>query len=197
MKTFAHHFIPRYDELTLFVMSLTCVLIFFANIDVLKDADFSLSKINEQSVIPIVIFTGLVLSIYHIFSRKIKTPLERLLMLFFAVFVNAISGIAAGSHALQYSQGYMAIFPVLNIINGAVLVILLRANILDENSIIETDLPSRFVWLSSGMAVLLFVTCQYVFKLYWASTFSICVAHATNLNGPVIKLFQRKGMGCS
>jgi hypothetical protein len=192
LKNFFRHFIPRYDELTLFVMSLTCCLIFLVNVDVLKDATFSFSKDDLKASIPFAIFfAGLGLSIYRIFVRRIKTSLEKLLMLFFAVFLNAAGAIAAGTYVLEHSQGYAAFFPTLNIINGAWLLLLLRGRVIDENSIIETNVGFRFVCIASGIAILLFLVCQYMLKLYWASTFSICVAHATNLNDPIIRWFIR------
>jgi hypothetical protein len=192
MKTFFRHFIPRYDELTLFVMSLTCLLIFLANTDVLKDAQFSLSRGDlPSSLLLIVFFGGMGLSVYHIIVRRIKTDFEKLLMLFFAIILNAASGITGGTYALEHSQGYVAVFPIVNMANGTLLLMLLREGAINETSIVESTIQFRFVCLASGLAVLVFFICQHLLKFYWASTFSICVAYTTNISRPIIMVFSR------
>src|SRR5208283_3426446 len=138
MNNFGRHLIPHYDELTLFVMSLICVLLFIVNIDFLRDAHFSFTEGDPGSlIIFIVFFAGLVLSVYHIIVRKIKTNLEKLLMLFFAVFLNAASGLTGGTYALEHSRGELAIFPIMNIVSGALLLYMARERIIDESSILE------------------------------------------------------------
>jgi hypothetical protein len=173
-------------------MSLTIILIVLSHADVLRGIDFNFSGFDIRASIFVMAFlSGLALSIYHIFVRRIKTDFEKFLMLLFAVVLNAISGIVAGGKALENSQGFLAIFPALNFFNGILLLFLLRAHVIDESSIIESYTPFQLVCLSSVVVVFLFVLCQYALKLYWASTLSICVAHSTNFNRPGMKLIFR------
>ena len=193
VKNFFGHCIPRYDELTLFVMSITCILIVLTHANALKVIEIDFSRIDPRAILCVMFFlSGFLLSIYHIFARKIKSEWERFLMLFFALILNVISGIVGGGHALETAEGYSGIFPLLNVVNGILLLFLLRAHVIDESSIIESKVPPSLVWLSTVVAIALFLLCQYVLKLYWTSTLSICVAHATNLNRPIILFFQKK-----
>jgi hypothetical protein len=47
--------------------------------------------------------------------------LEKSFMLFFAVVLNSISGILAGMYQLSTANGWLVLFPLVNIINSVVL----------------------------------------------------------------------------
>lgn len=95
-------------------------------------------------------------------------------------------------YASKNLYGYLAIFPLLNIFDGAMLLILLRANAFDENPISEENSEIRATVLGSSAEVIVFLVYQYVFKLYLATTFSLCVAFATNFNRLIVKIFFLK-----
>jgi hypothetical protein len=196
MNNLFRHLIPRYDELSLFAMSLTCILIFLANIDFIRGAHFSLSSGDESPFLLLVFlaifFAGWLLSFFHAFTKRRKTVLEKFLMVFFAVIVNAVSGITAGMYVWEKSYGYLALFPILNILNGFMLLVLLRENVINENSVSDENVDIRAVAVGSGAVILVFLICQYAIKLFWASTFSLCVVYATNLNRVIVNVFFKK-----
>ena len=133
----------------------------------------------------LVFLSGLLLSLYHAFTNRPKTEIEKKLMVFFAVILNGFSGIWAGTHYLQTSVGWLTVFPVLNIANGLVLIIMLRAGAIDHSNIDDDNVSLGQVAVAAVTVVLVFAVCRCILNLVWAEMLSICVVYATNLNRPV------------
>lgn len=185
--------IPTYDEITLFAMGFTCALLMITGAFSIKwNWHQSLSK-DDMNVIGLtaVFLAGLVLSIYHAFTSRRKTSAEKLLMLYFAVVLNASIGIMAGSRNLEDSRGWLIIFPILNIVNGALLLFLLRAQVINEDNVSDENTSLGQVAISGTVIIILFAVCHYLFNLMWTETFSICVVYSTNLNRGVQTVFTR------
>ena len=185
--------IPRYNELALFLMSIAFVLLFFAHSDLRASShDILFDDFDPRSYIALVVFVlGILFSLYHVFTTRQKTDLEKTAMLVFAIMVNGFSGVAAGMHMLEGSHGLLMLFPSWNVINGVLLFLMYRFHIIDESSIVDDDATHFQVVLGTIVVVTTFVVCRFVFEMYWAITFSICVAYASNVNGTVQSLFFR------
>ena len=193
-------FVPRYDELSLFLMSLSFTLLCFLNPPLRAAAHRFLITEYDWRLFPfyalIVLFiSGMASSFYHALCRKRMTPWQQTAMLYFAVMANGLSGIAAGAYLLPGTWGLLAVFPIWNMINGLLLLLMYRFGIVDE-TLISDEAPSAVQLIAGGLAVTAtFVICQFVFDLNWAITFSICVAYATNLNqvvGHVLPEWMRR-----
>jgi hypothetical protein len=192
-------FIPKYDELTLFMTSVAFLLLFFST-GLLRN---SLYKFWRQAdaegkfwmPVAVLIFSaGIVLSLYHVFTERRKTEAEKFVMLFFAVLANAAGGILAGMHIMSNwndAPCILMLFPLWNIINGIVLLFLLRTGEIDTSSISDEDArPGEVVF---GFLIILgiFAVCRFAFELYWALTFSICVVYATSFSDALGAMFGR------
>ncbi len=190
---FAWLFIPRYNELALFLMSIAFVLLFFIHADLRAASYMPLtSNFNLRILIAMGLFVlGIMFSLYHVFTTREKTEGEKAVMLFFAAIVNGLSGIAAGMHILKDSHGILIVFPIWNIVNGALLLLLYRLEYIDESSIIDDNATTFQVISGSMVVVAILIVCRFIFKMYWAVTFSICVTYASNLNGILQSLFSR------
>ena len=139
----------------------------------------------------IVIFAaGMLSSLYHIFTPRVTTRWEKTAMLFFAIFVNSLSGIAAGLHMLKGAESWLMLFPLWNIINGVILIIMLRFDLIDEDNIVIDKVNPFQAVLGSIVVVAAVVLCRFYFEMYWAITFSICVSYATNINGTLHDIFR-------
>jgi hypothetical protein len=188
------YIIPQYDEISLFAMSFTCsLLIIAAALETRWDIRNPFSTMEDVKIMAIIVMfiSGLILSIYHAFSDRPKTSLEKYLMLFFAVILNGFSGIMAGTYFLEGAKGWMVIFPILNIINGAILLGMFRSQILDDRNISDHNVSIIQIALAATVIILLFAVCHYIFHLLWAQTLSICVLYATNLSRLTEVLFLR------
>jgi hypothetical protein len=190
---FAWLFIPRYNELALFLMSFAFVLLFFTHAD-LRTASFKplFGNFNLRILLALGLFVlGIMFSLYHVFTKREKTEGEKAVMLFFAAIVSGLSGLVAGIHILKDSHGILIVFPIWNIINGALLLLLYRFEYIDESSIIDDNATTFQVISGSIVVVATSIVCRFVFKMYWAITFSICVTYASNFNGMIQSLFSR------
>ena len=192
---FAWLFIPRYNELALFLMSFAFVLLFFTHAD-LRAASFKplFGNFNLRVLIALGLFVlGIMFSLYHVFTAREKTEGEKAVMLFFAAIVSGLSGIAAGIHILKNSHGILIVFPIWNLVNGILLLIMYRFEMIDESSIVDDNATTFQVISGSMVVVATLIVCRFVFKMYWAITFSICVTYASNLNGMLQSLFSKPG----
>ncbi|MHC4728197.1 MAG: hypothetical protein ACYS17_13330 [Planctomycetota bacterium] len=185
-------FIPRYNELALFLMSIAFILVFITHAD-LRTASYKplLNDFDIKIIIALVLFVlGIIFSLYHVFTTREKTDGEKAVMLFFAIFVNGFSGIAAGMHILKEAHGILILFPIWNMINGALLLLMYRFEYIDESSIIDDNTTMFQVIFGSLVVVSILIVCRFVFKVYWAITFSICVTYASNVSGTIQSLFS-------
>ncbi|HLB73211.1 MAG TPA: hypothetical protein VJJ98_04265 [Sedimentisphaerales bacterium] len=184
---------PSYDEVSLFLMSVTTVLVFIWNPGVRQrsvDLVFSAPGVFLAGVYVIMYGCGLVLCVYHIFSFRQKNDVEKYLMLFFAVLTNGISGICAGVYVFRQSILWLAMLPIWNIISGAVLILMLWFEIIDRQCVSDQDatIVQAIIGLAAVLAV--FFVCTSLLKLHWAITFSICVAYSTSLDRAIRRIYH-------
>jgi hypothetical protein len=195
MITQQHHgilryIIPRYDEVSLFAMSLTCTLLLVVGLFSTSQVQFDLSTMNlKLFLVVLIFFAGLVLSIYHALVNTPKSSVEKFCMLVFAVIVNAFSGLLRGIYAFNWATGWLSIFPVVNIVNGILLLFLFRTHALTESDISDEHALHIQVAFTAAVVIIMFIVCNYISKLMWIQTLSICVAYATNIGRRVQVLF--------
>jgi hypothetical protein len=186
-------FIPTYDELSLFLMAATFILLGATNATMREQLYKGITAIDDLRVyIMVVIFMGgIVLSLYHVFTTREKTKFEKMVMLFFAVAANAGTGIISGWYVIKNSDvhNWQLVFPIWNIINGVLLLLMLRLKIIDEECISDRDANATEVVISMVAVLIIFALCNYVFKLYWAITFSICIIYTTSFDRALQNVF--------
>jgi peptidoglycan/LPS O-acetylase OafA/YrhL len=131
-----------------------------------------------------IFLAGLVLSLYHVFTKREKTRLEKMVMMLFAVMANAGTGIVAGLYVIKNGEvkNWQLVFPIWNIVNGALLLLMLRLKVIDESCISERQAAPIQIVLGLAAVAVTFLVCTYVFKLYWAMTFSICIVYTTSFD---------------
>ncbi len=176
--------VPQFDELTLFLMSVITVLLLATNrelqLSIFESASFAAQFSGLALALAVTIISGIALSIYHVFTRRQKSYVEKMTLAAFAVAITAISGICAGWYMLKSCAGWELIFPVWNLVNAIFIIILFRLEYIDEDCIADKDATAGQVLLGSVILLVVFLLCQYVFKTYWAVTMSVCVAYSTN-----------------
>jgi len=184
------HLIPTFDKLTIFCVSYSLIFLFFIDKEF---RDFFMSLFNEDFPfrIHLIIITaflsiGFTYSIYHVISKRKLKPYEKTSMLFFLVFVYFFAGfVGLFPDIIHYSYRryvFTSIFPVLNWIYGFYLFMLLRANILDENSITDENYPIFLTLINILLLSIIIYLCKYHFELIWPFTFSISVSYLSIFN---------------
>lgn len=185
--------IPVYDELSLFLTATTLILLYIVNTTMRVQIHNWISEYNNVwiYIVGAIFLCGLYLSVYHVFITREKTEAEKWGMLIFAVMANAITGIIAGLYVLKNDnvRDWQLVFPIWNIINGALLLLMLRFKIIDEECISDRDANATEVVIGLTAILIIFAICNYVFKLYWAITFSICIIYATSFDRALQSVF--------
>jgi hypothetical protein len=193
---FSFLFVPHYDELSLFSMSYICILLLIVNI---SPSDWSIENVSFQPecvgllIIFIPFLVGMGLCLYHAFTNRTKTNIEKKLMIFFAAIINGFSAIWAGTYILVHSQKWgLSIFPIWNIISGYILLTLLRSTDIEEETISDQNVTFGQLGVGTLFVTGIFYFCYFVFNLNWAATFSICIAWSTNLYNSINSLIFRE-----
>jgi hypothetical protein len=183
--------IPTYDELSLFLMAVTFIILYFTNGKIRTDITWFLMGLDiwRRYIYVGLFLASILLCLYHVFTSRKKTDFEKGIMLLLAVTVNAATGIVAGIYMIKESPGWLLLFPIWNIINGALLILMLRCNIIDEQCIADRDATAIQIILGLIAVLVIFAFCNYVFKLHWAITFSICIIYATSFDKAVQSVF--------
>lgn len=177
--------IPTYDELSLFLTALATILLFALNgqMRTLVYRCMVVMRFEPRLLVFGVFFLGgLCLCLYHAFAKTEKTYGEKQCMLFFAVMVNAITAILAGIHLIKGSSGWLLIFPIWNITNGILLLLMLWLKIINETCIRDRKPTAGRIVTGSMALLIIFALCNFAFRLYWALTFSICIIYATSVD---------------
>jgi len=179
--TFLKKFLlPHYSELALYLMSycLLLLIIFNTNGNYIY---LLITKVNYKSLIGLLIillsfFTGLFLSIYHAFSGRKKTLLEKQFMLIFAVWMNGLGGIVSGTYIMYQKAAWLSIFPGWNLISSFLLILYAKLEIIDENNICDENAKLEHVISSTIILSIVFMVCHYIFNFHMLITFSVCIS---------------------
>ncbi len=185
--------IPTYDEITLFAMGFACGLLLLTGAFSIhwKEATSTVNEDIGLLFITAFFLSGHVLSIYQAFTDRPKTEFEKTLIIIFAVILNGFTGILAGTYMLEEATGWLMIFPILNIVNGAFLLVMLRSNAINGSNVSDEHAPLSHVVMTGTLVVILFIVCHYVLELLWVQTLTICVAYSTNINNNANNLISR------
>ncbi len=192
-KEKAGWFIPVYDELSLFLMSITLILLYVTNTSMQEQIYKWIARSHDDRafIVIAILLGGMALSIYHVFTTREKTDIEKWIMLLFAVLTNAGAGIISGWYVLHTSriQDWQIIFPIWNAINGALLLLMLRFRIIDEECISDRDATIKEVAIGLIAVLVIFIFCNNIFELHWAITYSICIIYTTSFDRGLQSVF--------
>ena len=174
-------------------MAATLILLYISNTAMREQVHKGITGIHNLGMFLLfaVFLGGAVLSLYHVFTAKGKTDYEKMVMLFFAVVANAGTGIISGWYILKNSgvNNWQLVFPIWNIINGVLLILMLRFKIIDQECISDRDASAVQTILGLTAVLVIFILCNCVFKLYWAITFSICIIYTTSFDRALQSVF--------
>jgi hypothetical protein len=178
--------IPRFDELSLFLMSISLLLL-LGDVEFRNDA-YNLAK--NKSILKTTLWVylfGFGLALTHVFLSRRKSEFEKTALICFAMSTNIMCGLIGGLKALQDSFGIEKIFPIWNITCAIILLILWRLDLIDKENIPNenTTLPELFTGLTA--LGIIFILSALYFQEHWTTTYSACVIYATTIS----KLVQR------
>ena len=184
---------PYYDETTLFSMSITFILLCMMSRTLWTDGYkfYRSGEGNFAGMLILILFvlTGAFLSVFHAFSKRMKSLGEKSIMLLFAVVFSFFTGIYAGRKMFETFQGWLIIFPVWNIIYALLLGLMYRRGAIDESSISDKNASLFEVIVTGAVIFIVILCCEFWFELHWIITCSICLTYSTSLNRAFRGLF--------
>jgi DNA-directed RNA polymerase subunit RPC12/RpoP len=186
--------VPAYDKLSLFLMAVTWILLYAVNSHLRGPIHAYFIEAHNWKVTVMVLsipVTILIMGIYQVFTKREKSDEERAIMLYFAIATNVFTGIIAAVYIIKNTEvhSWQLIFPVWNIVNAVVLYLMLVANCIDENCIIDRQPTPAQIILGLVATIIIVLVCNYVFKLHWAITFSICIIYTTSFDRALQSVF--------
>ena len=173
--------VPRYTEITLYLISITFIMFLLTSSEFRAEAFVFFEDVVETVFWGAIILSGLVVSIYGAFTKRTLGRKEKNLILLAVISLNFFVAVHAGMYVLEETQNWLIIFPVLNILNAVFCLFLFRLGAITEKSISEKQAKKEEVILGTIFVILIFLISQYIFNHYWAITFSICLIYATSL----------------
>jgi len=187
--------IPTYDKLSVLFTSLTFILLFMTNSQMRKLIPDANQTSQTESIAFITKFTLILtfslILFSQIFVQKEYVDLKKKIMVAFAVLINACTGIIAGIYVINNTatSNWLLVFPIWNIINGILMLLMLSFKIIDEECINDREATFVQIFLGLTAVIAIFLLCNYVFKLHWAITFSICIVYTTSFNRALQSVF--------
>lgn len=188
--------IPTYDELSLFLMAVTLIVLYLANGQLRNQINMLVTRTAEVdwvllTSLGLVVICVFGLCIYHVFTPREKTTFEKKTMLGFAIGTNVVTGAIAATYTITnaLTTDWLLVFPLWNIINGILLLCLAGLKAVDEECISDRDATASEVIIGLIAVIVVFIFCNYVFKLHWAITFSICIIYATSFDKALQSVF--------
>lgn len=196
MLFWSRFFEIRYDELTLFLLSSALLLAVMVNINVIIGWCVKLWETSFLQILGFVVLSGFIilvyvsgffLSLYHVFTKRLKSGSDKAVMIFFAVATNSLSGVAAAYYmyidSVWRDRWYLGIFPLWVFLNSIFLVAKLPGSHDEFDDVIADENASLGqVFSASVVLLIVFGLCHFVFNLNWAITFSISVVYATSFS---------------
>ncbi|UCD49913.1 MAG: hypothetical protein JSW27_20580 [Phycisphaerales bacterium] len=183
--------LPRYDELTLFALSVTFLLLLAINPEMQRALPRVALFLRDGriSLLVGVAAVGMVFSLFGIFFPFPKPELVKWPMLTFAVVVTGGTGLYTGYITFTTTRGWLIVFPAWNIINGVLLLALFSQGLLDPNCILDRRAKFWQVVLTLVCVGVLLAVCEYAFELHWAITYSVCVGYTMSLHHGITDIF--------
>jgi hypothetical protein len=123
------------------------------------------------------IIGGAVVSLYHAFGKGEKDLISKWLMAIFALFVNGVAGVFAGTEMLADYTGAMAMFPIVNIVTGSLLIY--QVGLSPEDCITDEDATGWDLVIGLISLIIIYAYLELRFELSWAVEFSVCIAYAS------------------
>lgn len=187
-------FAPSYDEVTLFVMGVSALLLFTIDPVMRGQVTAALELLQDPRLIWISLsfLIGLLLAIFHAFTDRDKSNFERRIILLFAINLHVITAFEAMiRHVGTEPENHL--FPLLNFFYALFLLALWRENVIDE-SCIDDDQASR---LQIGIALVItyatLLVGYHLLKYHWTVTLSMTIALASTIGRGIdymVFLFQ-------
>jgi hypothetical protein len=192
--------IPTYDKLSLFLATITLLLLYFGNSH-MQEQILGLTQLNWRQKMfqdadfwPLFCFISLMFFAvlgFRVFRFGKEGNFIKKVMLIFAILINSVIGIVAGVYIIRntVTPDWLLVFPIWNIINCALLLFILFFTFINEDCISDRRVTLFRFCLGLTAVLIIFCICNNAFKLHWAITYSICIIYTTSFDRALQNVF--------
>lgn len=177
IKKYFKKIIPVYNEIFIFLVSVSFLLLFLSSEEFRLDIFTILDKKGGGELLCLIIFLGIFFSFFHVFSKRKKFIFEKKLLAFFIVFIIAFN--SANILQNKWSNSildFKIIFPMINLIY--IIVILVSVNHYFESMISDEETNIRIIKWSSFFLFVIFLFLNFASNSHYTIIFSICITYA-------------------
>ena len=173
---------PKIHELSAYLIALTCCWLFLSH-DKLRQTLFIIFG-GFGSMSPFFIGLGLVatlgllLSLIHAFIRRKKSATEKYLMGWFIMGASGVSTFVIGLEMLPSRSSLLMILPVWNMLMGLLMLCQMG---FEKYEVEDEDATPGEVLGATIILVFILLLADFVYRLSWALTLSICIFYALTI----------------
>lgn len=173
---------PSFDETTLFLMAVTFILLLVTPSGLPRDLRGMLDPYAPAPLLALPAWAalGLVLSLYHAFTNRKKDLFAKTSMAVFAMVTNVGAGWAVGFARFAGNIQGGQFLAAVNV--AGALLLLYEVAYFQDQCVLDDDARPRDLLVGVVVLLPLFVYFEFVRRLPWPLTFSICTAYATLLH---------------
>ena len=166
----------NFDELSLYVMSASSLLIYLIDSSFRSDFHNYLRTTDDLRVFLILIYMliGLSYSIFHAFSKKYKRKSHKSAMLYFALTLQAFVAFTAFYLSME-NDSIPITYPLINLLAAYITYLLYDSNLINENNIIDRDARLIEVLLASLITSSVISITILLLHLHWIEALSISI----------------------
>ena len=176
---------PQYHELVTYQSTLVCILLLVTYpelhsvyVDILHEEVLG----GWIFLISIIAILGMIFSIWHVFISRKKEMWENQWMGAFVLGVNGLAGVAAGIEFIPGQWSWLVLFPLWNILYGAILLYQLG---FAENVITDENASLLEVGIATLSLLAVFAIAKYGFRFTWPIIFSVCMVYSSIITSVV------------
>jgi hypothetical protein len=189
--------IPKYDSMSVFLMAITWILVLLTNPKSTNRLSDFLSHFPTKYPVwntlmaYLALFAIIGLCFYMVLSGRYKTDVEKKLMAVFAAITTIVTAYACWIYLKKSHQiiDWRIIFPLWNIFNARILLQMLISGVINEDCVGDRQPSLLQVFLGLTAVITIFIFCNYKFDMYWAVTFSICIAYTISFDKALQSVF--------
>ena len=173
---------PKIHELSAYLIALTCCWLFLSH-DKLRQALFIIfSGFGSMSPIFIglglAVILGLLLSLVHVFIQRKKSEFEKFFMGGVILGASGVASLAVGIEMLPSRSSIMMILPAWNMLMG---LLMLSQMGFEKYEVEDEDATPGEVLGATVILVFILLLADFVYRLSWALTLSICIFYALTI----------------
>ncbi len=176
-----------YDEIALYVMSMSFIMILFFDDNLISDLEYLSRTDSRFYFIYAGILIGILFSIYHAFSKKKKTVFAKGFMLHFALSLQLIVAMIALFYAINDDEVSL-LFPLLNYLYIIIMYKLDDYDSLELYSVSDRNAEYFEILIATTLVGIVVLLSIFLFRFQWIETLSISILLGNQLSAATHKL---------